>query len=364
MPSVRCTGYCEAMAILSSALTGAKTRILDDLDTPTSVLSGAVTTALMTGLSLVDARTLTPRTRPLSRVASAAASAWWIWNSAPNDIRFPGTGERLAYSAAAFGLSLGAAPLEEWFDARVRNTLEPVLGKTGTRVAIAGSAAALAAGAWWADRRLSTANFAQPVELDDTPVPLPDNVTAILETMLEATPDFDTQALTEQLTAASTLAWALDPEHSDPAYLPLIVADEAPRATPWHFTLPVYARFTADTPQGPQDIYITLEIADGQLRSTGMLDPEEVLGTPGSPSPYALSDDTDTAEEADSRGAASTAFGFVAGAADPHLEVNESGAPSDGEDAFPGGIDWSAVSWPGPADITLMRQSATGVVEI
>ena len=241
--------------------------ILNELNNSHSVIHGLVSSGAVTGLALVDPRTLTLRQRLAYRSAIAGLTAWvmhaGLRPTNDEDLDLIGPIGRAAITTGSAGAALGLTEVGEALDARLVTCVK----RTGTRHPrrwLAAGEGALATATWWLGRRLDDTN-----DLDLTPSApsrtlheVPENMREIVALLLEATDEFAAQQLREQLAAASVCCW--DGEAPDFDGAPFHVPNHIPRVVPGTYKFPVIGRFTA-----LEDLTFAIEISieDGYLAS-------------------------------------------------------------------------------------------------
>ena len=261
--------------------------ILRELNNPNSLIHGVASTAAITGLALVEPRKLTTGRRFAYRSAIAGLTAWVMHAGLRpvNEDEFDIIGPigRAAVTTGSAGAVLGFAEVGEALDAHLHDSIKRA-GARQPRLWMAAGEGAVAAGAWWLGRRFDNGGisldeiFEDAFEENDEPNqtlhPVPDNLRAIVSTILEATDEFGAPQLREQLASASVYHWnGAEPDFNSGHFH---VPNHIPRLIPGNFRFPVIARFTA---YEDLTFAINLFIDDGYLSSLH-IDGEHLDWTP------------------------------------------------------------------------------------
>lgn len=234
-----------------------------------------VSTVAMSALALVNPRTLTPGRRMLYRSALAGLTGWMAWASMREESSaVPVPPEvKVGVTAASAGVVMGAAEFGEHLDGKIHDGLVK-RGVKRPRVWIAAATAVLNLAVFALDRT-SNDRFAledrddlgEYDEFEDAQtelVELPDEVRALIETLLGATEGYGSTELRQQLTTAQMEQWFGEDESR--FYPGVGVHTEAglPLAVPGNGNFPVIGRYRA---LGGKtfDVYITLQ--EGKLSS-------------------------------------------------------------------------------------------------
>ncbi|WP_072313260.1 hypothetical protein [Agrococcus sp. Marseille-P2731] len=232
-----------------------------------SVAHGAVSTAAIAGLTLIEPRSLSVRGRLAYRAAAAGVTAWTTWASFQEEpVELP-LATRIGLTVGAAGAALGIAEAGEAIDARVHDRLLAA-GVGRPRAVLAAGAAVAALGTWWLARR-STLEAAAAgghgdagVEPTETLVEVPAEVRALAERLLGATDDFGAATLRAQLADARASVW----EGPEPdAFWPGIgfaVPAVAPLAVPGDASFPVIGRYR---PLEGRSFDVALAVQEGRL---------------------------------------------------------------------------------------------------
>lgn len=196
--------------------------ILRKLNSPNSFVHGVASTAAIAGLALVDPRKLTTGSRLAYRGAVAGLSAWIMHASLRpinEDFDLIGPVGRAAITTGSAGTAFGFTEVGEALDARLHDKIKRA-GARRPRLWLAAGEGAVAATAWWLGRRIDNAadanveefgKFGAEAPARTMPVrtlhEVPDDLWAIMTAMLEATDEFGSPQLREQLAASSVYHW-------------------------------------------------------------------------------------------------------------------------------------------------------------
>ncbi|WP_313551253.1 hypothetical protein [Corynebacterium sp.] len=246
--------------------------ILNKLNNPNSVLHGVVSTGAVTALTLVEPRKLSTGRRLAYRGATAGLAAWSMHAGlrpiSENDFDVIGPIGRAAISTGTAGVVMGAAEVGEGLDARLHDAVKRT-GVRHPRLWLAAGGGTFAAAAWWLGRRFDGGGVNLDEVLPDAPNrtlhEVPDNLRAVINTLLEATDEFAAPQLREQLAEASVYHW--DGEAPDFDSTQFHVPYHISRVVPGNYRFPVIGTFTA-----VQDLPFTIElfIDDGYLDSVNI----------------------------------------------------------------------------------------------
>lgn len=246
--------------------------ILNKLNNPNSVLHGVVSTGAVTALTLVEPRKLSTGRRLAYRGATAGLAAWSMHAGlrpiSENDFDVIGPIGRAAISTGTAGVVMGAAEVGEGLDARLHDAVKRT-GVRHPRLWLAAGGGTFAAAAWWLGRRFDGGGVNLDEVLPDAPNrtlhEVPDNLRAVISTLLEATDEFAAPQLREQLAEASVYHW--DGEAPDFDSTQFHVPYHISRVVPGNYRFPVIGTFTA-----VQDLPFTIElfIDDGYLDSVNI----------------------------------------------------------------------------------------------
>ena len=235
---------------------------------PNAVTHGIITTALTTGLALIEPCKLTPAKRLAYRGAVAALTGWTAWAGMrpqhPRDLDLLGPIGRASLTVGAAGAALGVSEVGEKLDSRLHDSLRRA-GVQNPRIWLAASTAVISAGLWWLGRndrpaRSNDELALQAGENTQERVALPENLRLIASRLLAATELYGAPDLRAQLEAACVLRDTDDP--TDITYRELDVPDSLPRAVPGTGDFPVIGRFTA---LGERTFDIRLSLHRGYL---------------------------------------------------------------------------------------------------
>ncbi|PQM74070.1 hypothetical protein [Corynebacterium sp. J010B-136] len=250
-------------------------QILNKLNNPHSLLHGVVSTGAVTALTLVEPRKLTTGRRLAHRGTIAGLAAWSMHAGLrpvnEDDFDVIGPIGRAAITTGTAGAVMGVAEVSEGLDARLHDAVRRT-GVSHPRLWLAAGGGAFAAAAWWLGRRFDGGSFGiqdvgdfAPTAPNRTLHEVPDNLRAIISTLLEATDEFAAPQLREQLAEASVYHW--DGEAPDFDAAQFHVPNHTPRVVPGNYRFPVIGTFTA-----VEDLPFTIEffIDDGYLDSVNI----------------------------------------------------------------------------------------------
>lgn len=251
--------------------------ILRKLNSPNSFVHGVASTAAITGLALVDPRKLTTGRRLAYRGAVAGLSAWIMHASLRpinEDFDLIGPVGRAAITTGSASTAFGFTEVGEALDARLHDKIKRA-GARRPRLWLAAGEGAVAATAWWLGRRIDNAadanveefgKFGAEAPARTMPVrtlhEVPDDLWAIMTAMLEATDEFGSPQLREQLAASSVYHWnGAEPDFNAGQFH---VPNHIPRLVPGNYRFPVIGQFTAF---GDLTFTIQFFVDDGYLGS-------------------------------------------------------------------------------------------------
>lgn len=247
-------------------------QILNKLNNPNSLLHGVVSTGAVTALTLVEPRQLTTGRRLAHRGAIAGLAAWSMHAGLrpvnEDDFDVIGPIGRAAITTGTAGAVMGVAEVSEGLDARLHDAVRRT-GVSHPRLWLAAGGGAFAAAAWWLGRRFDGGGVNLDEFLPDAPNrtlhEVPDNLRAIISTLLEATDEFAARQLRKQLAEASVYHW--DGEVPDFDTAQFHVPNHIARVVPGNYRFPVIGQFTAI-----EDLPFTIEffIDDGYLDSVNI----------------------------------------------------------------------------------------------
>lgn len=232
-------------------------------------------TAAMTALALINPRRLTPGKRAAYRTAVAGLTGWMAWAAMNEQSSQTSVAPevKVGVTTAAAGIALGGADLGETLDGKIHDALLK-RGATRPRLWMAAATAVLNLAVLTLDRK-SDAWLAQPDTLDNgeydelegleaTLVDLPDDVRALIETLLDATESFGAAELRTQLERAKLEEWVGEDESSFYPGAGLHTDPDLALAVPGNGNFPVIGRFRA-LDGLTFDVYLTLQ--EGRLAS-------------------------------------------------------------------------------------------------
>ncbi|WP_413320668.1 hypothetical protein AA0Z99_06720 [Agrococcus sp. 1P02AA] len=233
---------------------------------PSSVAHGAVSTAAIAGLTLIEPRALGVGSRLAYRAAAAGVTAWTTWVSLQDDGSQVPLATRAGLTVGAAGAALGMAEAGEAIDARVHDGLRRA-GVGRPRALLAAGAGAAALGSWWLARRAmaqaaATRDEVVDDEATETLVEVPAEVRALAERLLGASDGFGAGELRAQLAEARATLWE-GPEAG--GFWPGIgfaVPAAAPLAVPGDASFPVIGRYR---PLDGRSFDVSIGVQEGRL---------------------------------------------------------------------------------------------------
>lgn len=241
-------------------MNSALSQVWAEVNDPRSTHHGALSAALLAGLTLVDPRRLGIGARVAYRAGLALLTGWLAWVATENDegLLLPASA-RAGLAVGAAGVVLGAAEATEATDGWIHDRLTTA-GVKRPRVLMAVAVAALSVGSWWLNRRELGAQQApaDEEELAAETIEVPGQVRELAALLLSQTDSFGAAELRAQLEAARAVSYSgPEPEGFWPG-IGFQVPEELPLAVPGDANFPVIGRFRAIEDR-TFDLYVSIQ---------------------------------------------------------------------------------------------------------